>query len=280
MKTFLLILAFFSNPIFASNHQPARCAELEQIGTGMVQAMNQMFAMNVGLRFIEKGNEPPVEYGGVMRAPNLMDANAAHREENGREILELPKPCRMSEQSLPSNELWSLIIAHEYGHKLIDRRQDQCLSSFLASKPEFSTQRQLDDIHHANCDVLALKILSHLKINAAVGIKDLGKYLSMMPVSKLGEDAYAAFLKRAAYMTNIWPTNFSTGTDFLAGEYIDGLEEIGNFLKNDRNNSHLLKDLKSRFDGKIQGCMLFKNVEIEKSISIWQQLTLSPGRVL
>jgi len=274
MRIFLIFLFSFSQLALGQNHDLKACRDLERRALTMVRNINSMFNKQVEVKFLKFGKEPPAWAGGVQRPPNLLDANAANKNELGREVIELPRPCFMSEKSLPSKELWSFIIAHEYSHKLIDKNDGHCYGTFLRTNDSaFSIveRERLNDVHHTNCDVMGLKILSHLNVDGRAGISDLKLYIDIAK-KDMGDEVHQAFLKRTAYMSRIWPTDFDQGKDFLAGEYFDGITEIQHLLKRRYPHSKLLVDLESKISGKVEGCLLFKTERIRDSLALWKQL--------
>jgi len=262
-----LLLFFALLPTFSAQagHNPKECRELEDLAVRLVNQMNSIFDLKVKTEFITKANNGPKIPGEPILRPSLLDANSAN------DTLQLPKPCFMSEAALPSKELWSLIIAHEYSHKIIDQRQDKCFQAFVKSQPLSSEElRERDHMHHANNDILGLKILSELKMNARNGIWDLGDYVKQHR-KEIGTEGANAYEKRVKYMKQIWPTDFESGEDFFFGEYFDGFKEMNNYIPNRHPRSTLIRDLQKGVST-VDGCFIVKPEKAKESLLIWRNL--------
>ena len=261
---FAVLFVLFSSFTAQASHDVSACRELEDLADRLVAKMNSFFNMSIKSEFITKANDGSSsdEVGAPL---TLMDANSAHA------TLQIPKPCLMTEDSLPSKELWSLIIAHEYSHKIIDQRQDQCFQAFIKNQPLASAKvLERDQMHHANMDVLSLKILSQTNVNTNKSIADLQKYIKQNQ-GGIGNDTTDAFKKRIQYMKKIMPVDIESSAGFLFGEYFDGFDQMDNFIRKQHPKSTLVKDLKSGVT-KVDGCFIVKPTMAQQSLNLWRSL--------
>lgn len=259
---YIFILMMLSTFPARASHDLNECRELEDLATRLVSKMNSFFDMKVKLEFISKANDGSPE-GSTGTPLMLMDANAGHA------TLQMPKPCLLSEESLPSKELWSLTIAHEFSHKIIDQREDKCFSIFFKQQ-SLSSAKLLErsEMHHINMDVLALKILSETNVNTTKAVADMDKYI-IRHKAEIGMDTVKEFEKRIQYMKSILPTDFKSADGFLLSQYFDGFSEIDNYISKKHPKSSLIKDLKQGVNN-VDGCFIVNAEKGQQSLSVWK----------
>lgn len=261
----LLFLSILAIACSAFAHDTNECNELEATALQIVNKMNSLFGTDIKIKFIESANTGPKVQGEKEVPLSLSDANAAHKE------MQLPKPCLLKDSKLPSKEHWSLIIAHEFSHYIIDQRQERCTAEFERSRTlSEEDRRELSHMHHANNDVLGLKILRTLKVDARKGIWELGDYVKQNRKA-MGDDAANAYEKRVAYMKQIWPTNFSSSDDFLFAEYFDGFDQLKNYFAKRTSESNFIQGLKNGTDS-LNGCFIVKSSKAQESLKVWRSL--------
>lgn len=259
----------FSSSAFA--HSTDACVTLEEQANLLVKRLNSEFGKNVVIRFLEES--PPDEQGNtVLRKPMLLDANISNQDNQGRPLMVLPKPCKMGEHDLPSYELWSFFVAHEFAHIVIDRDADEwaCYRSAESRKSTAEDFLVLDEMSHVNVDIFALKLLSFLKIDPTMAVRDFGRYLTEYK-SMLG-DSYEHNRKRVSYLTKTGLTDFNSGHEFVAGAYFGGLPEIKIFLKREFPHSEFLDDISAFLVTENPICSLYKEEKQNQSLRLWKEL--------
>lgn len=250
-----------------AKHRVEDCRRLETAAIQQMQQMNLLFGMNVELEFISHERVPR---GEAPQPLTLMSANSATK------TLQLPRPCLMTEVKLPSIELWSYLIAHEYSHKILDQKQDQCFREFFKSQGRLTPEqiRERDLMHHVNNDVLALKILAELKVDGFKSINDLNSYSENEGTSSLGPELKFNYLKRVKYLKQIWPTDFSSAKGFLFAQYFDGLHQMQRVVTKKYPNSSLIREIRDSTH-ESNGCFVVKGQKVQQSLAAWAKLSAS-----
>ncbi len=248
----------------------SRCQDLKNKAQALVQKADALFNLDITVTMITR----PAS-GAAYTKLSLQDSNAAHQDAAGKETLQIPDPCLM-EEKLPSDDFWALLIMHEFSHKIIDREMLTCVRAHLDLNGEAVPGLALDtsQINHTNIFVLAAKILNHFgydNIKAATEMKDY--FDEAMAAGQLDGDSYLALRGVENHLLSIGPTtSFNSGSDFLVGEYFDGLEIIAPMLELRYPNSSLITDIEKSAALHKGNCVLYKPELIRRSVENWRSL--------
>lgn len=252
-------------------HDRLQCKALEFQAVELMQRLNELFGMKVGLNFI---TESPLSKL-TKRPIRMMDANAGQQDEAGNEIVQMPVPCELDED-LPSLEFWAFIIAHEFSHKIIDKNYIECESYNEELRSEQMPNVESDvvtlyNINHINIYLMALKILNHWKMDTVKAVEDYGQY-AVVVKNINDEESLQSMRATTVYLLQHTQTDFNTGNDFFNGEYFDGIEVLAPMLKKHYPKSTLVTEMRSRVYRQVKSCLILKADLRDKTFKLWSDL--------
>lgn len=247
-----------------------RCAQLEAYASENVRNLNTLFDMNVTISWLTQSNLN----SGTGRL-SLMDTSAAYKDSAGNETIRIPRFCLVAEGP-PSRELISLIVSHEYSHKIIDAHMDEC-AALNASLQDLEVRRvtlDLTRMHHTNIYLLGLKILKHFGIDYSKALSEANSWTNSSFVrSTLGSETTNVLRANFDYLSRVSETtSLNNGRDFLAGEYFDGFDKIEPALRRLYPKSSLVSDIRARTTPTERSCVLFKKEAILNDLRTWKDL--------
>ena len=273
-KYIILILLFSGVNTWAVKKDTKSCQQVEAQIKENVKKLNAMFKMDVTVTFIET-----LSFGDVTWKARIIDSNAGHRDTNGKETLEFPKPCNLDEE-LPVKEFWHMIVAHEFSHKILDKEINRCssISDETHGDLAFDQSAQMYNLNHLNVYLMSLKILKFWKVDSIKASEEFEKWMKTVP-DAIGDDSLKALKGIAIFLkARAKTTSFNSGNDFITGAYFDrnGLNILNQFLKRNYPNSTLIKDIENKVHKEVGPCMMFKTEDVAHALAAWKKLTRIP----